>query len=212
MRVKPPDDGAFNLPWLALGGSNTLETNANQSMDQQEALLLIDLQNDYFPGGDYELARIDEASANAASLLARFRDGGRAVIHIRHEFPTADAPFFRPGSAGAEIHPSVTPLTNESVITKQQINSFAGTDLQAQLEALGVKDLVIAGAMSHMCIEGATRAAVDLGYRVAVIHDACATRDQEFNGRRVVAADVHAASMATLGFAYAKVLSVNDWK
>lgn len=178
----------------------------------QKALLLIDLQNDYYPGGDFELAGIDQASATAASLLARFRAEGRPVIHVRHEFPTADAPFFRPGSAGAEIHPSVAPLASEPIVTKQQINSFAATNLQAQLEALGVKDLVVAGAMSHMCIEGATRAAVDLGYRVEVIHDACATRDQEFNGRHVAAADVHAASMAALGFGYAKVLALKDWK
>ena len=178
----------------------------------QKALLLIDLQNDYYPGGDFELAGIDEASAAAAALLARFRDEGRPVIHVRHEFPTADAPFFRPGAGGAVIHASVAPLASEPVVAKQQINAFAGTNLQAQLEALGVKDLVVAGAMSHMCIEGATRAAADLGYRVEVIHDACATRDQEFNGRRVAAADVHAASMAALGFGYAKVLALKDWK
>ena len=67
-----------------------------------KALLLIDLQNDYYPGGNFELAGIDQASATAAALLAQFRDQGRHVVHVRHEFPTADAPFFRPGSAGAE--------------------------------------------------------------------------------------------------------------
>ena len=79
-------------------------------MDQPKALLLIDLQNDYFPGGDFELVRIGEASTTAAAILDRFRNDGRPVFHVRHEFPTADAPFFRPGSTGAAIHPSVAPL------------------------------------------------------------------------------------------------------
>ncbi|WP_428308818.1 cysteine hydrolase family protein [Lacipirellula sp.] len=181
-------------------------------MNSAQALLLIDLQNDYYPGGAYELDRIGEASAKAAELLDRFRSSGQPLIHIRHEFASPAAPFFRPGSAGAAIHESVKPLPGETVITKQYVNSFRETDLEAQLRALGVKQLVIAGAMSHMCIQGGTRAAADLGYQVEVIHDACATREQEFDGRRVTAADVHAASMSALGFAYAKVLALKDWK
>lgn len=181
-------------------------------MPTPKALLLIDLQNDYFPGGAYELDRIAEASAKSAEILDRFRSETWPLIHIRHEFASAEAPFFHPGSDGAKIHDSVAPQPGESVVTKQQVNSFHGTNLDAQLRALGVKDLVIVGAMSHMCIEGATRAAADLGYGVEVIHDACATRDQEFDGRRVAAADVHATSMSALGFAYAKVLALREWK
>ncbi len=177
-----------------------------------EALLLIDVQNDYFPGGAYTLAGIEAASARAAELLKRFRDAGLPLIHVRHEFASADAPFFRPGTPGADIHASVAPAAGETVITKHAVNAFHGTDLKQRLDALGVDQLVIAGAMSHMCIEGATRAAADLGYKCRVIHDACATRDQEFAGRVVPAADVHAASMSALGFAYAEVLSVSDLK
>lgn len=178
----------------------------------QKALLVIDLQNDYYPGGDYELAGINAASANAAEALDRFRRHGLPLIHIRHEFQSAEALFFRPNSSGAAIHDSVAPLPGESVVTKHQVNSFYETDLHQQLQTLGVKDLVIVGAMSHMCIEGGARAAHDLGYNVEVIHDACATRDQEFDGRRVAAADVHATSMSALGFAYAKVLAMEEWR
>lgn len=181
-------------------------------MPTSKALLLIDLQNDYFPGGAYELDRIAEASAKSAEMLDQFRSKAWPLIHIRHEFASPEAPFFRPGSEGAQIHDSVAPLPGEKIIVKQQVNSFQGTDLNAQLKSLGIEDLVIVGAMSHMCIEGATRAAADLGYRVEVIHDACATREQEFDGRRVAAADVHATSMSALGFAYAKVLALREWK
>jgi nicotinamidase-related amidase len=176
------------------------------------ALLLVDIQNDYFPGGDMELAGMTTASANAAELLGRFREARLPLVHVRHEFASSDAPFFRPGEPGAEIHSSVAPAAGETVVTKHQVNSFHETDLRAKLEALGVDQLVIVGAMSHMCIEGTTRAAADLGYRCQVIHDACATREQEFNGRRIAAADVHGAAMSALGFAYAEVLSLDQWR
>jgi nicotinamidase-related amidase len=176
------------------------------------ALLLIDVQNDYFPGGDMELVGIDRASANAADLLNRFRDAGLPLIHVRHEFESQEAPFFRPGSPGANIHESVAPVAGETVITKHAVNAFHNTELKSKLDALGMKDLVIVGAMSHMCIEGTTRAAADLGYRCQVIHDACATRDQEFNGRKIKADDVHGAAMSALAFAYAQVLPLKDLK
>jgi nicotinamidase-related amidase len=178
----------------------------------KQALLLIDIQNDYFPGGDMELAGIDRASQNAAELLARFRDKRQPLVHVRHVFASDTAPFFRPNSPGAEIHPSVAPAERETVITKNNVNAFNQTDLKTLLDAMGVKDLVIVGAMSHMCIEGTTRAAADLGYKCQVIHDACATRDQEFNGRVISAEDVHGAAMSALGFAYAEVLSLDEWK
>jgi nicotinamidase-related amidase len=178
----------------------------------KKALLLIDLQNDYFPGGDMELHGIREASANAAGLLDQFRESKQPLVHVRHVFPSDSAPFFRPNSAGAEIHASVAPADGETVITKHNVNSFQQTDLKTLLEAMGVKDLVIVGAMSHMCIEGTTRAAADLGYSCEVIHDACATREQEFNGRKISAEDVHGAAMSALGFAYANVTSLDEWK
>jgi nicotinamidase-related amidase len=178
----------------------------------KKALLLIDIQNDYFPGGDMELRGIQQASANAAELLDKFRQAKQPLVHVRHVFPSDSAPFFRPNTPGAEIHTSVAPVEGETVITKHNVNSFQQTDLKTLLEALGVKDLVIAGAMSHMCIEGTTRAAADLGYACEVIHDACATREQEFNGRKISAEDVHGAAMSALGFAYANVMSLDDWR
>jgi nicotinamidase-related amidase len=159
-----------------------------------------------------ELVGIDRASANAAALLNRFRDAGLPLIHVRHEFESQQAPFFRPGSLGANIHESVAPVAGETVITKHAVNAFHNTELKPKLDALDMKDLIIVGAMSHMCIEGTTRAAADLGYRCQVIHDACATRDQEFNGRKIKAEDVHGAAMSALAFAYAQVLPLKDWK
>ncbi len=175
------------------------------------AVVLIDVQNDYFAGGRWPLQGMDLAADNAAAVLAAARAAGDLVVHVRHEFPSAEAPFFTPNSEGAKIHAKVRALEGESVVLKHHVNSFRETDLKAILDKHGVEEVVICGAMSHMCVDAGTRAASDLGYRCVVVHDACATRDQEFNGTVVSAADVHAAFMAALGFGYAKLASTAEY-
>lgn len=174
------------------------------------ALVLIDIQNDYFPGGRWPLVGIEAAAANAARLLEAARAAGDLVVHVRHEFAGPEAPFFAPGSAGAEINPVVAPREGEAVVLKNQVNAFRDTGLEELLDRNGVEDLTIAGAMSHMCIDAATRAASDLGYRVRLAHDAAATCDQAFGGVVVPAAQTHAAFMAALGFAYAELRSTDE--
>ena len=115
------------------------------------------------------------------------------------------AAFFIPHTVGCEIHPSVKPHASERVITKHFPSSFRETELHQYLQDAEVKELVICGAMSHMCIDTTTRAAFDLGYVCTVISDACATRDLAFDGHPVAAADVQAAFMAALQVPFAKV-------
>jgi nicotinamidase-related amidase len=171
------------------------------------ALMLIDFQNDYFPGGKWELEEIYAAANNAVMLLTAFREKGFLIVHVRHEFSNGDAPFFQPDSDGAKTHRLLAPKINEPVVLKHQVNSFQETNLKEILDAAQIDKLVICGAMSHMCIDGTTRAARDFGYDCVVAHDACATRDLEFDGVNVAARQVHAAYMEALGFAYAKVMS-----
>jgi nicotinamidase-related amidase len=175
------------------------------------ALLIIDLQNDYFPGGKFTLVGTDAAADNAAKLVSKFRSKKAPVIHVRHESTEPNPTFFSPGSPGAEINAKVKNQGNEPVITKNAINAFQGTDLKKVLDDQGITDLVIVGAMSHMCVDGATRAAVDLGYTTTVIHDACATLDLEFNGVKVPAAQVHAAFMTGLADGYCAVKSTSEF-
>jgi nicotinamidase-related amidase len=175
------------------------------------ALIVVDIQNDYFPQGRWTLAGIEQAADNAAKLLASARSAGDLIVFIRHEFPTADAPFFAPGSAGAQIHPKVENHPHEIVITKNQINAFRDTNLKEVLDRHSIHQLVICGAMSHMCIDAVTRAATDYGYNCTLIHDACASKDLEFNGKVIPAEHVHAAYMAALGFAYAKAISTEEF-
>lgn len=177
----------------------------------KRALVLIDIQNDYFLGGRWPLSGIDSAADNAAKVLAAARAAGDLVVHVRHEFASADAPFFAPGSEGAKIHPKVRGLDDEPVVLKHHVNSFRETDLKAILDRHGVEEVVICGAMSHMCVDAGTRAASDLGYKCVVVHDACATRDQEFEGAVVPAAQVHAAFMAALRFGYATLISTEEY-
>ena len=165
----------------------------------QRALLVIDLQNEYFPTGKLPLVGIEAATANAARVIADARANGVPVIHVRHEAAKADAPVFTPGTPNTQIHASVAPVEGEAVIVKHFPNSFRETPLKALLDELGVRELVIVGAMSHMCIDAGARAAADLGYTVTVVHDACATRDLVFGGQTVPAAQVHAAFMSALG-------------
>lgn len=177
----------------------------------KQALIVVDIQNDYFPQGKWPLVGADAAADNAAKLIQAFRDAGDPVIHIRHEFTSDEAPFFTPGSEGAKLHPKVLNRNNEPVVLKHFVNAFRETELQAILQQHAIENLVIVGSMSHMCIDGVTRAAADLGYNVTVVHDACATRDLEFNGLVVPAAQVHAAFMSSLGFAYASVVSAAEF-
>lgn len=177
----------------------------------QTALLIVDMQNDYFPNGKWTLSGTEEAATNTARVLQDFRKRGLPVIHVRHEFLTQDAPFFTPDSEGAHIHASLQPHQDEAVILKHQVNCFKETDLHSLLQQQEVTRLVITGAMSHMCIDAAVRAAADLGYANTVLHDACATCDQTFDGVTVAAAQVQASFMAALSFAYADVTSTEEY-
>jgi nicotinamidase-related amidase len=175
-----------------------------------QALLLIDIQNDYFPGGAMELVGSPEAGLQAGALLETFRRAGRPIIHIQHLAARPGATFFLPGTTGAEIHASVAPRPGEPVFQKHFPNSFRETPLQSHLQGLGVTQLVIAGMMTHMCIDTTVRAAFDLGFQCQLAQDACATRDLTRSGTRVPAAQVQAAFLAALDGTFAQVLSAQE--
>ncbi|MCU0595539.1 MAG: cysteine hydrolase [Desulfobacterota bacterium] len=174
-------------------------------------LLLVDLQNDYFPGGKMELAGILQASEKARSLLDHFRKSKLPVFHVQHVSLRPGATFFLPGTEGVKIRATLEPLAGETVLEKHHPNSFRETPLLEVLRKQGLSDLVIAGAMSHMCVDATVRAGCDLGYSCTVIEDACATKDLGFRGITVPAAQVHAAFMAALQAAYAKVMTAGEF-
>jgi nicotinamidase-related amidase len=179
----------------------------NEAYDVKTGLVLVDIQNDYFPGGSMELVSMQSAAETAADVLARFRERKDPVYHIQHLSVRPGATFFIPGTQGAETHASVAPVDAEPVIQKNFPNSFRDTALLDTLRGDAVEHIVICGAMSHMCIDATTRAAFDLGFSCTVVSDACATRDLQFEGRTIAARDVHAAFMAALSVPYASVVT-----
>lgn len=176
----------------------------------KQALLIVDIQNDYFPGGRMELVGSREAGAQAGRLLRAFRERGEPVIHVQHVSKRPGATFFLPDTEGVKIHESVAPLESETVVTKHFPNAFRETTLLEILRAAEIKRLVIAGMMTHMCIDTTTRAAADLGFENVLAHDACATRDLGFGDAKVPARDVQTAFIAALNGAFAKVLSARE--
>jgi nicotinamidase-related amidase len=175
-----------------------------------KALLLIDIQNDYFPGGAMELVNSSLAAVKAGKLLQAFRQRALPIIHIQHISTRPGATFFLPDTVGVEIHESAAPAGGEAVFQKHYPNSFRETPLLAHLRDRQISQLVIAGMMTHMCVDSTTRAAADLGFQCVLAHDACATRALSFGNAAVSAEDVHTAFLAALNGLFAKVLSVEE--
>jgi len=173
----------------------------------KKALLIIDIQDDYFSGGAMELVNSEQAARQAQKVLKAFREKNLPVIHIQHIALGPTAAFFLPGTKGAEINNAVTPLSNEKIIIKHYPNSFRETELQQYLQKQNITQLVVCGMMSHMCVDAGIRAAADLGYHVALVQDACATKNLTFDNKTVKAADVHTAFMAALNGTYADIVN-----
>ena len=175
------------------------------------ALLLIDIQNDYFPNGRMPLERSTEASLKAQEALQAARAKHQPVIHVQHISTRPDATYFLPCTKGIEFHQNVQPLKNETIIKKHYPNSFKDTGLLNHLIKHQINHLVICGMMTHLCIDATVRAAYDLGFSCTVLHDACATKTLEFNNTPIPAASVHHAFIAALQPTYANIFSVREY-
>ncbi len=177
----------------------------------KRAVIIVDLQKDYLATGSFALTGIDAAAANAARVVAAAREKGDRIVHVHHVAKEADSPLFAPGTDG--IHPiaTVAPQEGDTIIVKNFPNSFRETTLQQALQAGGIEEVVVVGAMSDVCIDATARAAADLGYGLTVVHDACATRDKAFGDSVVPAAQVHATIMSALEFGYGKVTTTADF-
>ncbi|WP_277587065.1 cysteine hydrolase family protein [Psychrobacillus antarcticus] len=176
------------------------------------ALIIVDIQNDYFPNGNMELSNPEKAAANAAKVLESFRQNNKDnIFHVQHIAGDPALGFFLPDTVGAEIHESVQPLETESIIIKHFPNSFLKTELESKLRENGVTKVVVVGMMTHMCIDATVRAAVDLGYETTLIEDACATQDLSYQDKVVPAEQAHYAFVSALNGMYAKVISTDDF-
>ena len=190
------------LVFLALLCSSLTRGQDNPLLPKDKtALLIIDVQQFYFPGGALPLESPEKASKKAGELLQSFRNEKMLVVHIRHD-----------AKSEAEIHRDVQPLDDEKVITKTEANSFLGTELLDYLKEKEVTHLVITGMMTHMCVEATVRAAHDFGFTCFVAEDACTTRDLTYNDITIKAKDVHFSTLHTINWSYGKVLTVDEVK
>ncbi|EJL68260.1 cysteine hydrolase family protein [Chryseobacterium populi] len=189
--------------------------NAQKKKNMENtALLIIDVQNDYFKGGNMTLTGAEEAGEKARKVLEYFRRNNLPVIHIRHIATNEGATFFLPDTEGAEINSSVKPQKDEKIIVKYYPNSFRETDLLEYLQVKGIKNLVITGMMTDVCVESTTRAAFDFGFRNTIVGDATATRDRELNGQIVKASEVQRsflAGISALGNLYADIVNTDNF-
>lgn len=170
----------------------------------ESTLILIDCQNTYTQGV-MELEGVGPALDEAAALLDRARSAGIPIIHIQH----SDGPgslYDIEGESGA-IVASVAPREGEPVVVKQYPNSFVQTDLDERLTAVGARHVVLAGFMTHMCVNSTARGAFNLGYAPTVVASATATRSlPDALGQPVPATALQAASLAALSDLFAIVV------
>lgn len=189
----------LSISILLLYFSFNIQANDN-SPDQKTALLLIDIQEFYFPNGALPLFEPEKTAENAKKVLNYFRENNMTVIHIKHK-----------ASSGSEIHKLVEPIDGEKIITKTKANSFVDTDLLDYLKSQNITNIVLCGMQTHMCLEAATRAASDYGFTCTVVENACTTRDLKYNNTVIKASDVHNSTLSTLKGTYAEIVTVDEF-
>ena len=175
-----------------------------------KALLIIDVQNDYFPNGKAELNQSEEALSTIKRLLEHFREKGYPIYYIQH-VSEKDGGWFVPETEGVKIHEDIHPLAAEKVIIKHHPSSFLGTNLQEELQKDFIDELVVCGMMTHMCVDTTVRAAKDYGYSSTLISDACTTFDLEWNKERIPAEVVQKVYLASLHPYFADVKTCDDY-
>ena len=173
------------------------------------ALLVIDIQKDYFPGGKFPLVNPEEAAKMAYMLLQCFREHGGHHVHIQHIAIKPDATFFIRGDVGSDIHDLVAHFEGEPIVYKHYPKSFRETNLLEMLKDWGIERVVITGMMTHMCVDATARAAADFGFQVIIAEDACATRDLQYGDTVIPSEQVHKAFLAALK-SYGKVMKSEE--
>lgn len=171
----------------------------NAQEDVKKALILIDIQEFYFPGGFSELHKPEEAAKNAAKILYAFREKGVLIVHVQHKTKEQMA-----------IHELVKPLDGEKIVVKTEVSCFNGTGLAEDLLEQGITEVIIVGMQTHMCVEGAARAAYDIGLKVNLIADACTTKELKWEDKTIPWDQVHYSTLNTLK-SYASIYTTDEY-
>ncbi|MGC4127260.1 cysteine hydrolase [Enterobacter cloacae subsp. cloacae] len=180
----------------------------------QTALIVVDIQNEYYAGKDFRGQMVipdgDKVLKNSQKLVNYAHQKGMQVYFVRHIAPK-DSPLFAEGSVYAQFHKDLQPSAQDTIITKATPSSFVGTDLDAQLKKKGIKTVIVIGLMTHMCISSTARDAVPLGYSVIIPEDATATRDlDDGQGGVVDHKTLQRAALAGVADVFAEIMTTED--
>ncbi len=176
----------------------------NHASLKDSALIMVDCQNTY-RRGVMQLTHVEPAILEAQKLLTMARDLKIPVIHIQHDAGVG-TPYDVSADIGA-ISLEVAPKSGEAVVVKNYPNAFWQTDLEAQLKALGIENVVLAGFMTHVCIDSTARGAFNLGFKPTVVASACATRSLIGpQGKVIEAQAMHDSALAAVRDLFAVVV------
>ncbi|CEP18409.1 hypothetical protein [Parasitella parasitica] len=179
----------------------------------KEALIIVDVQNDYFPGGGLPTWRPEETADEIKKILDKFRQDGKEVIHVAHHItPEMEKilPILKKGTRGVEIHETVKPRDSEKVIYKNYSDSFVGTNLKEYLLSKQIDTIIVVGMMIHNCVNATAYSGTDEGFKMIVVAEAVNTFDQEIFGEVIPAETIWKSFLAGIKFAYAQVKKIDD--
>lgn len=179
----------------------------------KQALIVVDIQNDYFPGGNLPTDHPVETAQAVAKLITKFRQEGKQVVFVQHIMTEEHyklIPIMQDNSKGAEIHELVRPLAGEKVVRKHHVSAFVGTDLDAYLKSKGVDTVVVTGMMIHNCVNATVYDANVHGYKCFVVEEGVNTFPQKLHDQVIPAKQIKQSFLAGVQFYFAKVLRLDD--
>lgn len=164
----------------------------------RKALIIIDVQNDYFKDGRFPLIQPELALDNILKLEKYFKENNQLIVYVQHVNFSKDAAFFEHDTPGVEIREEFDINDDSVIVQKQTPNSFF------------IEEVVISGMMTHLCVDSTTRTSKELGYSTTLVKDATATRDLEYDDSTVKAQDVQHAFISALAN-FSTVVSTEEY-
>jgi nicotinamidase-related amidase len=177
---------------------------------KRRALLVIDIQNEYFTG-KLPVTYPRESLPNALRAMDAARDAGVLVAVVQHTAPQSDSAVFRKGSPEWELHPEISARPCDVHIAKSLPGSFTGTRLEPWLRERDIATVVIAGYMTQMCCDTTARQAMHLGFEVEFLSDATGTLAIQNAAGAVGDEELHRAILVTQQMRFSRVLSTAEW-
>lgn len=174
------------------------------------ALLVIDVQNEYFTG-KLNVTYPSGSLANILKAMDASSAGNIPVIVIQHAATSPESPVFRKGSHGWELHPEVASKQHSIIIEKNLPGSFTGTNLEEYLKREQINRLVISGYMTQMCCDTTARQAFHMGYEVIFLSDATGTLSIKNYAGEVTAEELHRSILITQAMRFSKVMETEEW-